>query len=128
MKKEIIVVIIIIIFICAGHIFFQKTTKSNFKEILDDLNNIEIIMSSSKQDNNLKEEMQKLLEKWEEKSKLLAVYIEHDELEKVEKELVSLQANIETKSYAKGMEDLKKCEFIIEHIIDKESLKLVNIF
>ena len=67
-------------------------------------------------------------ENWKSKYDVLAYYIEHDELEKVEIQLTSINANIKVNDYDKSIEELEKCKFILEHIKDKDSLKLVNIF
>ena len=77
---------------------------------------------------NLKQELEDIQEKWNKKYDILAYYIEHDELEKVETQLIAINANIKVQDYDKTIEELEKCKFILEHIKDKDSLKLVNIF
>ena len=54
--------------------------------------------------------------------------IEHNELEKVDTEIVKAKADIEVQNYAKAIENLERCTFILEHIKDKNSLKIVNVF
>ena len=65
------------------------------------------------------------LKKYSEK---LAYYIEHNELEKVDTEIVKAKADIEVQNYAIAIENLERCTFILEHIKDKNSLKIVNVF
>ena len=65
---------------------------------------------------------------WEKYSEKLAYYIEHNELEKVDTEIVKAKADIEVQNYAIAIENLERCTFILEHIKDKNSLKIVNVF
>lgn len=129
MKKEIIIVVIIVILIIIGHIITQSYTKKFFENISVSLEKIEEkIDNDNIEKQNLKNELDDIQEKWNEKYDILAYYIEHDELEKVETQLISMNANIKVQDYDKTIEELEKCKFILEHIKDKDSLKLVNIF
>lgn len=76
----------------------------------------------------IQQEMQDLMKDWKERYENLAYYIEHDELEKVETELTSLQANIEIEEYQQGVPDLEKSIFILNHIKEKFKLNIKNIF
>ena len=129
MKKEIIIVVIIVILIIIGHIITQNYTKKFFENISVSLEKIEEkIDNDNIEKQNLKNELDDIQEKWNEKYDILAYYIEHDELEKVETQLISMNANIKVQDYDKTIVELEKCKFILEHIKDKDSLKLVNIF
>lgn len=129
MKKEIYIVILIIILIITGHICTQIYTKNFFDNISVQLDNImEKIINDNSELSDLESEIEGIEDKWNEKYDLLAYYIEHDELEKVETQLISAKANIKIKDYDKCYEELEKCKFVLEHIKDKDSLKLVNIF
>ena len=78
--------------------------------------------------NKIDTAMKNVLNNWKNRQDKLAYYIEHDELEKVKTHLVVLQSNIEIKDYEQGIGELDSCCFVLEHIQDKESLKLKNIF
>ena len=129
MKKEIIIVVIIVILIFAGHIVTQNYTKVFFDDISTELEKIEEkIYKDDIENSNLDKEIEHIQEKWKSKYDIFAYFIEHDELEKVETQLIAINANIRVKDYDKSIEELEKCKFILEHIKDKDSLKLVNIF
>lgn len=129
MKKELIIVIGIIILIIVSHICTQKYTVNFFNEIENEIDILKSeIYKNQPENNKINEQMEKILKKWEEKYDALAYYIEHDELEKVQTELVAANANIETGDYYKSIVELDKCKFILDHIKDKDSLELVNIF
>lgn len=129
MKKEIIIVVIIVILIFVGHILTQNYTKVFFDDISTELEKIEEkIYKDDIENSNLDKEIEHIQEKWKSKYDIFAYFIEHDELEKVETQLIAINANIRVKDYDKSIEELEKCKFILEHIKDKDSLKLVNIF
>ena len=78
--------------------------------------------------NIIKGKMADLRQDWKVINERLAYYIEHDELEKVETELYTLNANIDTNEYEQGIEKIEKCKFILRHIQNKEAFNLRNIF
>lgn len=70
----------------------------------------------------------KVTNNWNNRHDKLAYYIEHDELEKVETHLTILQSDIEVEDYEQALGELDSCRFVLEHIQEKESFKLKNIF
>lgn len=129
MRKEFIIIIIILITIITAHIVTQNYTKNFFNEISNELQNIEDnIYSGTVKFDDLTDNINNVKEKWDEKYSVCACYIEHDELEKVQTQLVSIKANIETEEYDKCIENIESCKFILQHIEDKDSFKFINIF
>lgn len=57
----------------------------------------------------------------------ISCYIEHDELEKVQNSLTTLKAYIKMES-DDAYSEAKSMAFIIEHIEEKDDLKIKNIF
>ncbi len=129
MYKELVIIIIIIVLVIAGNIITQNNTNKTVKTMNEELNTFKNEISN---ENVKKHEAQNHISKindiWDEKSETLAYYIEHDELEKVSTELTKLKAEVETESYDLAIKDLNNCIFILEHIKDKSTLKIVNIF
>lgn len=78
--------------------------------------------------NNIETSLQKVSDNWENRKDKLAYYIEHDEIEKVETHLTMLESNIEVEDYEHALGELDSCRFVLEHIQDKESFKLKNVF
>ena len=58
----------------------------------------------------------------------MAIYIEHDELEKVKTDMVALEGFIEVEDYETGINELNKSVYVLQHISDKYSFSLVNVF
>ena len=129
MYKEIVITIIIIILIVTGNIITQNNTNTSVETIIKELNDFKQNIIKEKIDKEeAKRNIEKIKNMWNEKYEKMAYYIEHDELEKVETELVKLKADIEVENYSFAIENLDNCVFILEHIKDKTDLKIVNIF
>lgn len=129
MYKEFVIIIIVIVLIVIGNIITQNNTVEAVGRISGELTLLreEIQKEEVNQDKSEKQ-MKNIEEIWGEKYRLMAFYIEHDELEKVQTELTKLKADIHMEEYAQGVENLENCIFILEHIKDKSALKVVNIF
>lgn len=67
-------------------------------------------------------------EKWLKYHKRLAFYIEHNELEKVETNYVAGKSFIENAKYEDAMSEVEKTIYVLQHINDKYSVNLENIF
>ncbi len=129
MKKELIICSAIVIAIILGNILTQGYTKEVALYMDEELENLkEDLLQEEVDTEKVTGKITNIREEWEKRYQKLAYFIEHDELEKVETELSSLQANIETKEYKQGIPDLQKCIFILDHIKDKSSLQIKNIF
>lgn len=127
MLKESIICIIIIIGIFGLEFYTQNFTKKTVDEITEMFSKIKENML--KQDTEkLDEELKNISNKWEEKQKRLAYYIEHDELEKVHTAIVKMKSYIETDNYSEAMAELEDGKFVIEHIKEKNAFNLQNIF
>lgn len=129
MKKELIICSAIVIAIILGNILTQGYTKEVVLYMGEELENLkEDLLQEEVDTEKVTGKITNIREEWEKRYQKLAYFIEHDELEKVETELSSLQANIETKEYKQGIPDLQKCIFILDHIKDKSSMQIKNIF
>ena len=132
MQKEMIIVAIIIVVVVGVNITTDKYTKNCVSEINMKLEEICDMANASleeeKENNQIIEKMDALREEWSNFSKKLAFYIEHDEIEKVDTSIVEINEYIKLGLYDEAIPEIRKCSFILEHIKDKDSLKLVNIF
>lgn len=129
MYKEIIIIVLIVILILVGNVITQNYTKDTVNIMQENLNEIkEELEKKEAETNNIEEKIDKAMQEWKTKNNKLAYYLEHDELEKIESELTALNANILTEEYEQGRENLDRCYFLLEHIKDKETISLSNIF
>ena len=127
MIKETVICIIIVIGIIGLELFTQNFTGKTVKEITESFSKIEneIVKQDIEQINI---EIETISNKWEDKQKKLAYYIEHDELEKVDNAIVTMKSYIKTNDFSSAMAELEEGNFVIEHIQEKNSFNLQNIF
>lgn len=129
MYKEIIICSIVIIIVVVLNIFTENYTKESVALMTGNLENLkENMISEEQNEKNINKQIDEILNNWNDRHKKLAYYIEHDELEKVETELVLLKGNIEVKQYEQGIPNLSNCIFILKHIKEKTALQIKNIF
>ena len=127
MYKEIIIIIVVISLIVGLDIITNNYTKQALEIITYELNVLrEYILSENKE--KAEKQMQIVKEKWEDRYKILAFYIEHDELEKVETQMTGLAADINVEEYKHCITELDTTIFILEHIQEKEEFHLRSIF
>ena len=116
MYKEFIIIFTIIAIIIGLDILCNNYIEKTVNNISEDLN---ILKRDIEEKNQIQsqEKMQEIKEKWRKKYNVLAYYIEHDELEKVETKLTELSADIDTKEYEHCINDIQVTMFILEHMI-----------
>ena len=129
MKKEIIVVIILIILIIILNIFTQNKISNFFDELINELDKIENnIVNNNFDKNDIQSQLDNILEKWNNEYDKFAVFVEHDELEKIEIEIITINTDFKIGEYNRCVEEIEKCKGLLENLKEKDSLKLVNIF
>lgn len=130
MLKETIVCVVLVIAIIIGNYIIQNYTKESVKELSSRLNDLkhEILSIEEPDVTKLKEKIEDIKAKWEERHDKLAYYIEHDELEKVENNLTGVSSFVEMEQYAEAVSELDKGVFVLNHIQDKYAFSLENVF
>ena len=127
MKKEIIICFIVVALVVTLNVISEAHTDY----IMDDT---ESKLATLRQElfledgQNIETKIKDILNKWEEDKKLLSIYIEHDELEKIETCLREINSNAETEEYNIAIQSLDTCVFLMNHIKDKYKLSFKNIF
>lgn len=133
MYKEIIVCAIVIILIFSIDLISNNYTKRVLEEMNENLEKLrnEMLKEENKEqniDNKVNQEIKKLEKKWDDDFKILSFYIEHNELEKVAKQITLIKGNADVKEYSQAIPQLDECVFLLNHIKDKESLLIRNLF
>ena len=129
MNKEWIISVVIVVVIVALNIFTQNYTKEVVSYMDDTLKNLRTDITQEEVEKEMvQEKISQIMAQWEERYQKLAFFVEHDELEKVETQLTALKANIEVEEYTQGVPELDTCIFILNHIKDKFSLQIKNVF
>ena len=127
MYKELIIISVVIILIVGLDIVTGNYTKESVEVISKGLSELRGYIQEENKE-KAKNKMEEIKEKWEERYKVLAFYIEHDELEKIETELTGLEADISIDEYKNCVSGIDTTIFILEHIKEKEEFHLRSIF
>ncbi len=129
MLKETMICIVIIISIVFGNSMTQNYTRESVSELSSGLMSLrEKVSQENMEDEKIKNDAENVYKQWEKRHEKLAYYIEHDELEKVETELIGIKSDLETEDYEELIIGIDKSVFILKHIEDKYAFNLQNIF
>lgn len=129
MLKESIICVVIVIAIIFGNNVTQNYTKETVSELTSELTLLREDMTNQEVDNKkTRDKIEEIYEQWQKRHDKLAYFIEHDELEKVETELISIKSYIESEQYEDSVDELDKSVFILQHIEDKYAFNLQNVF
>lgn len=128
MWKDIVFCIIIIVVIITVDFFIQDYIKNSAEEMTAKLDNLKEEVSNQEEEKLNEVDTKEVRETWEERYKILASVIEHDELEKVEKNLTGIYSALESKELSEVISELDESMFILRHIKDKYSFKIENVF
>ncbi len=129
MYKELIISAVIVISIFALDYITQKYTDNVINDAIKDLTTIKQAMKQEPVENErVLKQASDNYEKWLNYHKRLAFYIEHNELEKVETNYVAGNSFIENAKYEDAMSEIEKTIFVLQHINEKYSINLENIF
>ena len=129
MLKEFLICAIIIIVILVGNTVTQGYSRNSIEEINDKLRELkQILDDEEKNEEQIQVKKEEIEQDWEDMFSKLAYYIEHDELEKFARILENIKTYIEVKEYDNADKEINEGIFILEHIEDKYSFNLQNIF
>lgn len=124
-EYAIIIIILIIVF------YIDHITSKNLKEAVGWMRDGMISIENKIKENSEIEAQQEFYDlqgKWKEESEQLALFVEHNELEKVSNDIVIIKSNFETDETDKVLENIAELKFMLEHIEEKNQLKWKNIF
>lgn len=124
-KKEIAIFVLIILFIMFCDIIFEEhfsTQKNEFELLISDLQ--ELVLKEQ----DAKNKSEELYQNWIEIESKAAYYVEHNELEKVSLKVGLIKKTVEINETDLTVEYLEEIKFLLDHIYDKDKLRLKNIF
>lgn len=127
MYKEIIITILIVVLILGLDIITSRYTANAIVELSKNLDELKTDLDT-KSENNIEEKTNNIFTKWREYYDVLAYYIEHDELEKVETQLTMLRSDQNEKQYEECKKEIDTTKFILKHIENKEKFTLQSVF
>lgn len=125
--KEVIIVIVILIIVFATEYATSKNLDNAVEWMTNGIVSIENKINEKKE-SEAQDEFYELKNKWKGTSEQLALFVEHNELEKVSNDVVIIESNFESDETEKALENITELKFMLEHIQEKNKLKLKNIF
>ena len=72
--------------------------------------------------------IEKVKSDWSNINYIMSCYIEHDEMEKVNSSMVKFETAFNLDEYNEGIIELENCKYILKHIKEKESIRIINFF
>lgn len=124
-KMEIFIIIILFSSITILDIYTKKNTEHVFSLLETKL--IELKSSIEKDSFDI-EKMKEINDIWNDKLKILSLYLEHDELEKVGNVNVRLFENVKNNEKEIALENIEEIKFLLEHIKNKSRLTIEGVF
>ena len=128
MWKEIIICIVILILIFVGNYASQNYTVESVKDLNTQLSDLEELIGQDENNTKIENKIEEIKTNWDDRYKKLAYFIEHDELEKVEANLTSINGLINAETLEDVRSEIQETEFILKHIEKKYAFIIENIF
>ena len=131
MFKETLIIVRIVFIIIIGNIGIQNYISKTSDELVFQLEDLKDKLENIDETNNmeeLKEFSVKIYENWEEVNKKWSILVIHSELDLIELALIGVKSTIEANELQDTLQEIEKSIFLVEHIKEKENLKLKNIF
>lgn len=129
MYKELTISIIIVVLIISCDIVTQNYSNEVINLTTDNLSELKDNISNGNFDENeVSERIDNIYDMWLEYHKKLTLYIEHDEIEKVETDFVVARSHIESQEYNLAISEIEKTVYVLRHISDKYEFNIENIF
>ncbi len=127
MYKEMIISIILVILIFVGDFITQKYTDNSISSFNEELQNLKNTLIERNQE-KANEEIENAEKKWTDIQNVMSYYIEHNELEKVETNLAEAKSLTKSGDFVFAISAIDKTDSVLEHINEKYTFSLENIF
>ena len=125
--KEYVIIIIILIFVIYINYLTDKDLNEQITWMRDGIISIENKMTEDKK-SEAEEKFNSLHSKWNDITEHLELFVDHSELEKISSDIVKIDANLNVGEDEELMENIYDLKFMLNHIEDKNKLKLKNFF
>ena len=128
MRKEAIISIVLIIIIIIGNIITQRYAEKTINTLTSKLEELKIEILEDKKEKSTDKNMDEIIEKWDIKHVKLAYFIEHNELERIEINLIGMKSYIRDMEKTEAVSKIEETKFLLENLEKKYKIHLENIF
>ncbi|MBR2289538.1 MAG: DUF4363 family protein [Clostridia bacterium] len=130
--KALIIAIVIIMIVIILDIIFENYSKKSIEKINGNIEKIANIFENQEESEYVISELEKLSEnackEWEKREDLLACFIEHEEIEKVNVKLHLLHTEIKNGIWADAKSTTSETKQLVKYLNVKHKLSLQNLF
>ena len=127
MYKETIASIVIIILIFTTDYITNNFAEKNVNLIKDKLQELSIILQEKNYE-NAGNKINDIENDWQKIKNKFACFIEHTELNKIETSFTLCKSLVKSQEYSLAISKLDETIFVLEHMTERYSLSLENIF
>ena len=129
--KTLMVAIIIVIIVIILDIIFENYSKASIKKVNGNIDKIYSVLKEEKE-NYDREKLEDFSEKakyeWRKREKILACFIEHDEIEKINIKLDTLYTQIKDENWIDSKTTVSEIKRLVKYLEEKYELIIQNIF
>ena len=125
--KEYMMITIIIVFV----ILIEIITSIITTRIVENLHYYIDLVEDGVDNNNVGDRMEELSSEWQKSEIKLAFFMEHNELEKINADIINLRSNVKNRNnnnYEDIKEIIDEINYRLEYVKNKKKLSLKNIF
>ncbi len=125
--KEYMMITIIIVFV----ILIEIITSIITTRIVENLHYYIDLVEDGVDNNNVGDRMEELSSEWQKSEIKLAFFMEHNELEKINADIINLRSNVKNRNnnnYEDIKEIIDEINYRLEYVKNKQKLSLKNIF
>ncbi len=125
MRMVVITILILAVFF-ASSLYAGYYVKTSAQEIDNKIKQLEA--NVEKEDwQKAKDNIDKLMEKWEGTKKSWLTFLEHSEIDNIDIVLARLEKFVEIEENTEASGEIAELKFLIKHIVEKEAFRMVNI-
>lgn len=125
--KEYFIVISILIIVFLIENLTSKSLNNATSSLENGIQSVENKVLEAKKE-EAKNEFKDLKKNWNDESEKLALFVEHNELEKISKDIVIVESNLENNDTNEILENIDELQFMLKHVNEKYKLTLKNVF
>ncbi len=125
--KEYLIVLMILVIIFLIDFMTNKSLGKSTEWMRNGIESVEKKLKEQNQE-EAKNEFYELEGRWKDEVSRLALFVEHNELEKISGDIVLIESNFDTGDTDELFQNISDLKFMLEHIEEKNQLKWKNLF
>lgn len=125
--RESIIIIAVLVLVIAGSVFSEKYLEKTSNSLIDELVSLDQKIDSVPNSEQLNKDVEEIDKKWQDIKEVWATFVDHDEIDKIELALIEAKGFISEDNKIDSKVQIEKAQFLLNHIPERQKLKLKNI-